>query len=442
MSESVALERVKLAVLAFVACACVLLAFSHGKPLWIDEVLQFVLASYDSAGEAWSIFRKTVVNVNHGQTGAYFMADYWLLKAFGASIFWTRFPTLVFSLFLYLAAHHLFNQWRVTFRWQLWGFVALFATPSLSAYMSEARPYVPLAACSVGALAYYFTPVAGRSSGFARFIGYFSVINGALWHPYFSVYWPFAIVAGFVYVALGSRGAIGKKEILEFINPRLFMIGVVLYFALGSQTWMRHFAKSNFNPMEWLSKDLPLYQHILIAHFQFAMGGIETFVFLFLGSSVALWGTQVFGIVRPRLLAAQFVMLGALTITALLCYVSYRSGYWIIQRQWVASVAIAVLASAWFAQLLAEALGPRAGAIWTLIAFAMVGYHGKTYVLMQWNFTKSMAELDQADQHARALDLKNVAPPADNQQWELLVRAACRQGGPLPPVMRKFYGEL
>src|SRR2546422_6396386 len=86
---------------------CLGLSLQPGKALVIDEFLHFAVGAYESTSEAWDIVRASIAGgINHGQTGAYMMVDYWLLRAFGANLFWLRFPSLLAGLLLYLAALH------------------------------------------------------------------------------------------------------------------------------------------------------------------------------------------------------------------------------------------------------------------------------------------------------------------------------------------------
>src|SRR5580704_8044790 len=71
-----------------VAFACVIAVIFEGdftRPIWIDEFVQFAFGSLSSTGEALNLIFTTVTGVNRGQTGVYFLLDYWLLHIFGAS---------------------------------------------------------------------------------------------------------------------------------------------------------------------------------------------------------------------------------------------------------------------------------------------------------------------------------------------------------------------
>lgn len=103
----------KVASLTALCAMSLYLVFAYsslGRPIWIDEFLHFALGSQLSTADAWATIRATVRGINFGQTGAYMIADYWLLKLFGASAFWLRLPSIASALFMALATIIFFTQ--------------------------------------------------------------------------------------------------------------------------------------------------------------------------------------------------------------------------------------------------------------------------------------------------------------------------------------------
>ena len=90
--------------LALITAALLALFCSYNRPIWYDEFVNYAFAGFDGVLDAVQAFNKTSGGINLNQTGVYTLLDYWLLKAFGASAFWLRFPSLVGGLFMFVGA--------------------------------------------------------------------------------------------------------------------------------------------------------------------------------------------------------------------------------------------------------------------------------------------------------------------------------------------------
>ena len=87
-----------------VALAIALVLYSDRYPIWRVRFLHFALGALPGGGDAWQVIRETVLTFNFNQTGIYMMADFWLLKLFGASAFALRLPSLLSAAWLLIAA--------------------------------------------------------------------------------------------------------------------------------------------------------------------------------------------------------------------------------------------------------------------------------------------------------------------------------------------------
>lgn len=443
------IKRVEGVVLGLLAFVLVLNCSIFGKGIWIDEVVQFALGAADSTAQAWRMFHSTAGTLNHGQTGLYYMLDHWLLRAFGASTFWLRFPTFVCALWLFFGMRHLFNQWKLPFHWQLWGFLTVSATPTLTFYMSEARPYLPLAACVIGALAYYYTPIEARKRPAARALGWGSVIVGAMMHPYFAVYWLYVTCIPYVQRLLENSERPSVRAFLAHANLRLSVTGTILYFTVAAVTWLGHPAgKMNMNPFEWLPKEVPFVYQVLLAHFQvFDGGGVVAFLFVFAFSGLALWSVNAVKKHYPALVGAQLLGIGALALTSLVSYMSYRVNYWIVHRQWIASVALSVVGTTLFVALVAKMLNRRAAIVWTLLVFAFSGFHGIKGFQNRAALSQELLGDSSPFYAVRYLMGANgpvhvnrqVSEPKSNDDYEAIANSNAKQGGPVDKRMLGFY---
>jgi hypothetical protein len=64
----------------------------YRHPIWIDEFLHFALGAFSGPDDGWEVIQQTILSFNFSQTGIYMMADFWLLKLFGADALALRLP--------------------------------------------------------------------------------------------------------------------------------------------------------------------------------------------------------------------------------------------------------------------------------------------------------------------------------------------------------------
>ncbi|MGE4232448.1 MAG: hypothetical protein AB7F43_03880 [Bacteriovoracia bacterium] len=425
-----------LGILAFLAT---LISYRLGRGLWIDEVLQFAVGSYDSTKDAWSVTISTVGGINHGQTGLYFILNYWALKLFGAHNLCIRFPSLLFSFFFFAATAHLYSILKIPFRWRIWGFLLLFANPWFSDFIGEGRPYLPLAACSLGVLSYYLTPLKERK-GVVNFFGWIGVLFGVLIHPYFSVYW--AVL--FLYSIYFHKVSFQKpKEVLSHLNLSLFACGVLGYFGMGLSGWMIHRVHfgSSEDPFFWLPKDVSLPRLLISTHFQSIGKAKGLFVPLLFLVPIFLRSRRKKDFEFESIAVLGAVVLG---VSAFLSWVSYRNNYWILQRQWIASIGICLVLSPWFASKLEAVFSNNfkkkwANTInlWFWVLMALTCF--ETAKLAQFRIQSSFEALTSS--HRPFTEAEKKTKPTSNGQWEELARANVREGGPVWPIFRTMYGE-
>lgn len=426
-------SKLSLVVLSFM---CVALSSNPRKPLWNDEFLHFAVGAYESTSEAWQVVRSSISQINHGQTGTYMMVDYWLLRIFGASPFWLRFPSLLAGVLLFMAALHLFEKWNLPFAWRLWGCLALFSQPWLMDFVAEARPYMVLAATTVATLAYYTTPLTERSRLSIRVLGSVGIVGGALFHPYFLVYWLFVCSFSYFHRVLQDRETLRWSVFIHHCDPLLSILGIMAYFVLGYLTWMPHLIHFNFDPFEYLKHPL---KPFLQAHLAFLWTRLAKLLFL---AVTGLTGIGLFLIptlrqYRKLFLSPIMLLSVSFGISALLSYVAYRQNYWILQRQWVASVALAVAASTWFAYLFSTLLPRKFALIWSLVLFGLIGF--SSFRIASEKISHFYAAQPNPTQTVRAAEPPFNLTPTTNEQWVLLANLNSASGGPVWPVFRLFY---
>ncbi len=419
------------------AAVGLLLAADFWRPLWGDEVLQFIFGAYDSVGDAWRVIQASTGGVNHGQTGAYIMVDWWLLRTFGAGKFWLRLPSYLAGVLLFLSALRLYARWGLPVRWQAWGILVLYATTPLMDQLANARPYLPLAAATLATLAYYTEPVAMRRRPGVRWLGWTGMLTGALIHPYFPLY----ALGVCVYTLLvndrpgphrwSTRAAVAHADL------PLAGTGAIAYLALGSATWMRHGGRFPYDPFANIGAGAAAVGSLVHAHGA-AFGGLAPVM----AACVPLMALATWGVwkrrgdreSRRRARAAAGLMALGLGLSVLVSWLSWRVSYVIFDRQWVASMAMVAVAMPWFAAGIAGCASRRLAAAWTVALFAVVGARAAGDAGRQ-------VGKDLAGWRAAQLPLaaRFSADEVSRGVWVTMANWNCAAGGPVWPAFRKYY---
>lgn len=129
----------------------------------------------------------------------------------------------------------------------------------------------------------------------------------------------------------------------------------------------------------------------------------------------------------------------ALCISVLLSLESYRHHYWILARQWVASIALVTIGMVWFAARLSGILDQRAPGGGAAVAF--VTALGVIVLAVSTASTRSVETTNAADA-AVALRMRETDQvPATNDEWVALANLNISTGGPVWPIFRKFYDK-
>ena len=257
--------------LTVLGIAILALYSSWDRPLWIDEYLHFVFGGFASWGEAWAAVQSSTTNINHGQTGFYFMLDYGLLQVFGANLFALRLPSLIsgalllFSVALFLRRK---NLGAVAIGA---AFLLLAAQPNLMYFVGEARPYLPMVASAVAALAYFSSTAEQRKTTPMKVFIWTTMVWGALMMPYYLLYLPVIATTCFV---LAVR-TWNFTEFRKFINLPLQITSVVVGVSIGALTWLR--GSPNFQRDPWLIIR-PLVDSLTIWHYLAAIAVLILFI--------------------------------------------------------------------------------------------------------------------------------------------------------------------
>ena len=426
--------------------AYILAAYSSfTRPIWLDEFLHYALGSHRSTAEAWLSISETLPTFNHGQTGMHMLLDYWLLHWFGASAFVLRLPSLLAAAFLLYSLVQIALRLRFSPVWTLLLFAAIFCQQNLMVFAGEARPYIMLASTVIGALAFYLTPLEQRSA-FIRVCGGIALGVGVLFHPFFPIYW----LAIAIYTrALQPQPLASKGWLPDFIrhcDPWLSIPAAVTCLVLAKYTWLRGSPDFNLDPFQWIKADGLFKTFARISHFQFLGEAYLAAPIAFgLGLLAALFPSIRRSAAFRRLGPPLGLLALALGMSLLLSAISYYRQYWILPRQWVASMALCCLAVIWLAKELAAVLAGKMRGL-ALPVIGVVGYVLYLSVVPVSQFKK--AEVDAVMQRIihGAPKKSGAAPksdkiPVNNDEWVLLANENVASGGPVWPVFRRFYAR-
>jgi hypothetical protein len=426
----------------FLLCLVLILLYgSWGKPIWIDEFLHFALGSHQSTGEAWETIRQTTLNINHGQTGFYMLLDYWLMKIFGANLLALRAPSILSTFWLLLSGFLILRTRGFHWSWMYLLVFCLMGQLTLMGYVAEARPYMPLAAASSGTLAYYLQTLEHRQQRWLLWFGAISIVWGVLMHPYFAVYWAVLWVFAYWHHYYSGNLQIGVRSILVHVNLPLTIIGTVLFFLLGTLTWMRSGPEFDLDPFQWIAADGYWKTFFDIGLFQFLrpLGIVVTGLLLVLLLVFLVLPARAKSRLKP-LISPLLLIIAMLVVTGFLTFVSMHRDYWVLPRQWVASIALVAIGFVWFIAEISRLQRGVGGVVFIacLLYFSSLVTPSAiiTKVEQLENALTGSSNLAKYSQGQPS----NIALPVNNEEWVALASMNIQAGGAVWPIFRKFYG--
>ena len=204
--------------------------------------------------EAWDVIVQSIGSFNFNQTGIYMLLDFWLLKLFGASAFALRLPSLLSAGWLLISAATFCSARRLGNAWKVVLILALLAQPWVMNFAAEARPYMPLAAATVGSFAFYSMPLE-RRRGAVQWFGAISICLGSLMHPYFPAYLAAVICIGFIRAVLEDNVHFTRVDFIRFLDARKVVAGLAIFLMAGGLTWMRGSIALHLDPFQWIHRE-------------------------------------------------------------------------------------------------------------------------------------------------------------------------------------------
>jgi len=442
-------ESVGIGFLVCIVVSVAILFSGFNRPIWIDEFLHFAFGAYDTTQDAWSEIVRSLGTVNFNQTGVYMLIDYWLLKMFGASAIWLRMPSSIGALVLFSGAVSVLRTRGFGFAWQVAVVLLLVSQTWMMQFVAEARPYMLLAATCVGVLAYYAAET-HRRHWFISVLGWFSALVGAAMHPYFLPYYIFVVGLTYADRISWDLRRIAPKNIWQHLQPAMLFSTLAIYFGIGMLTWMPRQPHLAFDPFQWVPRNTLLY-NVIFCHFEFLFGTAEpsTDSFLVL-SALGTGAITILALVRSScrsLLSPLALILGALLVSGLLSLMSYRAHYWILQRQWVASIALACIGTVWLCAAGAELLPATARRSAGIAVAIFAAFRAEAAVIAQfqridtWHTEQSTIALNAGHLNPDQPGPTDVGDQA-NAKWVALANQNVLVGGPVWPIFQGYYTSV
>jgi len=268
-------------------------------------------------------------------------------------------------------------------------------------FAGEARPYMPMAASSMAALAYFSSNAEQRKTkGMQAFI-WITMVWGALMMPYYIIYLPVIAITCY----LMSTREFKLKALITFINLPVQVTSLILGIVIGSLTWLR--GSPTFSRDPWL----------IIRSLTDSVTAPQLIGLIFLGALIVftLWQGLVHTTDRARLerqlAAGTLLILVMIAMSILFAALSLSQSYWILPRQFVASQAIITVAVVWMmaGALLANPKRYKV-AVAALIAIGVLAAAGRASInqvdnLQDWENNGYPVEGNPGDQGFRGMDV-------------------------------------
>jgi hypothetical protein len=361
-------------VLICLSVGIVALYSSWRRPIWTDEATHFVWGANPVSLTTVLKIIESTHQLQHGQTGIYLLLNQVSLNWFGASALVLRAPSLLAAVLLCLAAAYFMRVRQFSFAWQVLAVLAMGALSYVMYFAGEARPYMVLAASVAGVLVYYAgTNATGypEPSVALQFVGFTSILCGILNHAYFGLYWICLATLAYLWQESQQGSKLSAKSLWRFTGPRLILLGLVTWGALGLATWMRPNPRGAVDPFEFQARE-NLVKIFVDAHFNF----VWPFPFVaitFLATMATVVALLVIRQTRNPIIAPLWMPISLVGLAGALTFVlslaSYFSSYWILSRQWIASMALIPIAFVWFFAILSRQISQIGKPVLPVVVF-------------------------------------------------------------------------
>lgn len=405
------------------------------RALWLDELFHFATGGM-TFREVVKTIDYTTIEVGHGQTGVYILLDWFLMQVFGAQAWALRLPSLISAIGMLWAAIVFMRGRGFGPGWQAFAVVSLGAHSFLMFFTAEARPYMPIACASIAMLAFYGLGSAQRRQATGYVLGFLGFIWGSAMHPYWIV---FAIGAALVSLTWQWHRGLAWRRVVMLLAPGWLALGSVLWLGIGQLTWMRRSINFGFDPLYHLKTWTNVVERFLATHLiaDLIPWWLTTSVVLLLGLVVVAF---LRGAARRAFIGPTAMIAFGVATTVLLTALSVSRGYWVVERQWVAGMAIVSLGVTW---ALALALRSTATPV-RVVAAITIGLTLIGFVLVAVQQVRGLVEGSAGLEPFRT-DPRSVAELAigleGGEDSVIAMNINAARGGPVWPQFINWYNR-
>lgn len=413
------------------------LVMTRPKKIWTDDFLHFAFGAYADTGEAIRAVFESIAGVNHGQTGFHMILNHLLLKWFGASYFVLRLPSgIAYSLGL-LAGFCFLRSIGVSFFLRT-AFLLLLGLSQLNLeHGAEARPYILLQASMLGALWAWDRYFSRQPGGLAAL--FLISVLGILSHPFFVAYLGLMMLFTPLFFGEYRRKIAADLGSVRTAWPLLAagLLLVCLFFVVGRLSWFQTLGHSfGFDPYEHIGRDKSLVRFMLgTFFFPFGKVAIPALAGLL---ALSFWWRR-----RPDVsqLWRHVLFLSALLVTtqSVLVWQVLKSSYWLLQRQWIAGAALAILLLLIPLEIVWRRLRPKPCLSASLgLGLAFFAALGLGWGVRE-NLKKYFPPVVPPEQALVYRDEKAAQARLEMSDYIDLAHLNLVVGGPVWPVFRRYY---
>lgn len=324
---------------------------SWNRPIWIDEYVHYSWGVFPDRIDAVKQIALPIINgtaeVYYSSSWTYYIADVFLLGAFGASSFALRLPSIIAAVVLLYFAWQTVRLAGLRRTWRVVAILALAGQSFLMYYAGEARPYLPLAAGIMVVVAYYSSIYFNCSSRLITVSAWIVVLLGSISHLYFL---PYLFAVALLFTALRLVVEDGQKSLQTMrkqIGAPMLVVSLVLFIAAQSRSVLNN-TVTGYDPYVWVEGNfLGLLKTLSDLHLQFLPLPSIVSLGLVLTIFVAAFAVGANSRSRPSLikyLPGLGLILMAIGMSLAISISSIIGGYEIIPRQWSGSLAIVPVA--------------------------------------------------------------------------------------------------
>jgi hypothetical protein len=207
---------------------------------------------------------------------------------------------------------------------------------------------------------------------------------------------------------------------------------------------MVHQQKQHYDPFQWVSRAHFYGTFVGSAHFQF-LGELGRSWLLFISILCLLHFclNAEAKTLSKRLLPPYLLIWVAMLLSAYVSWVSFKHHYWILPRQWVASLALIPVAFIWLCAELTNLIS-RVSTVsrWLIpvLCLAVIAYNSYPQTIDQSHSFLTAILNRHSSEHFVAPLPDALRGPGHNDEWVALANQNVESGGPVSPFFQRFYG--